>query len=266
MITLEQGEIPRDRWGRPNLPGVGICTRVSTLAKTLDDTGGLMKWGARMTAIGLAQSPDLSAEIAVTDPSQRSRIDALVGKAQDRARAGAGASLGTAIHGASESVDRGESIDHLPESIRKDAGAYRALIEAAGLVPLAAETFVVCDELAVAGSFDRLLQGPNRVVIADLKTSGSADTAKYAGLAWSIQLAAYAHAKPWLPGRGVVAWSEVGLPEPDRERGLVIHVQQGAGVARLYSIDLRVGWRAARMAAEVRALRKTKEVASPVEL
>lgn len=70
------------------------------------------------------------------------------------------------------------------------------------------------------------------MLIGDLKTSGSADTARYASLSWSIQIAVYAHSFPWLPGQGVVSWSDVGLPAPDLEKGLVIHVQQGTGLAR----------------------------------
>ena len=61
---MEDMELPRDRWGRPLIepPDGGKAkpyTRVSTLAKTLDDKTALSKWLCRQTAIGLAQRPDL---------------------------------------------------------------------------------------------------------------------------------------------------------------------------------------------------------------
>ena len=61
--------VTRDRWGRPLIipPDGGkpvAYTRVTTVAKTLEDEGGLSKWMMRMTALGLAQRPDLYALVA----------------------------------------------------------------------------------------------------------------------------------------------------------------------------------------------------------
>ena len=58
---MSELEIPRDRWGRPLITPVGggkpePYTRVSTLAKTLDDKTALSKWMCRQTAIGLART------------------------------------------------------------------------------------------------------------------------------------------------------------------------------------------------------------------
>lgn len=261
--TVAPDLIPRDQWGRPVLDGVAY-TRVSTLAKTLDDMSALTRWSGRQTAIGLAGSDDLIAAVATTSPDDKQTLNRLVERAQDRAKARRGADLGTAIHAATETLDRGGSLDGIPTAVRADAEAYRRLIDRAGLRPLAAEMFVVCEELHAAGTFDRLLRGPNRVLVADLKTSASADTAKYAALAWSVQIAVYAHARPWLPDRGLVGWTDVGLPEPDLARGLVVHVRQGAGEARLHSIDLTAGWDAARLAVDVRGWRARRDLARPV--
>lgn len=54
MIELDQGEITRDRWGRPRLPDLGTLTRTSTLAKTLDDQSSLSAWKARKAIVGVA--------------------------------------------------------------------------------------------------------------------------------------------------------------------------------------------------------------------
>ena len=57
-------EISRDRWVRPLITPVGGgkpvgYTRVSTLAKALDDTTNLTAWKLRTAAVGLAKSPSV---------------------------------------------------------------------------------------------------------------------------------------------------------------------------------------------------------------
>jgi hypothetical protein len=262
-MLLPPVEVPRDRWGRPKIDGRAY-TRVSTLAKTLDDTRALMLWQARQTALGVALSPDLIAAVATTDPTDKRALDGIVSQALERAKTKAGATLGTAIHRATELADRGEPINGLPENVRGPAEAYRATMAGLGLTPLAAEVFVTAHDVNAAGTFDRLLKGPNRTLIGDLKTSENADTAKWAGTAWAIQLATYAHGKPWTPEKGHCEWSDLGLPVPDQERGLIIHIQPSTGKVRLYSVDLVGGWIAAKLADEVRAMTKfnyTTEIA-----
>jgi hypothetical protein len=223
-----------------------------------------MGWKARQTALGIALSPDLIAAVATTDPGNKRALDAIVAQAEERAKSKAGATLGTAIHRATELADRGEALTYLPDTVRGPAEAYRATMAAAGLEPLAAEVFVTAHDVNAAGTFDRLLRGPNRTLIGDLKTSENADTAKWAGTAWAIQLATYAHGKPWTPSLGHCEWADLGLPEPDKERGLIIHIQPSTGTVRLYSVDLTAGWIAAKLADEVRAMTKfnyTTEIA-----
>lgn len=257
-------EVPRDRWMRPVIDG-NTYTRVSTLAKTLDDMNALLDWNARITALGLARSEDLIAAIATTDPDDKKTLNKIVAQAKERAQSTAKATIGTAVHAATVLADRGQDLNGLPDKVKTDAHAYRAALDSHGLTPLAAELFVVADHVNAAGSFDRLLRGPNKVVVADIKTSANPDTAKWAGLAWAIQIATYAHGRPWLPGRGVVDWAELDLPEPDLNRGLVIHITQGTGTVRLYTVDLRAGWVAAQLAREVLDHRKL-QVATPIPI
>lgn len=263
MLDLPHTEPPRDRWQRPVIDG-RTYTRVSTLAKTLDSSEALLLWNARQTVIGMARSEDLIAAAATTDPDDKKALNGIVNQAKERAASTARAAIGTAIHKATEVLDRGGDLDGLPDKVKVDAHAYRDLMTARNLTPLAAETFVVCDEVGAAGSFDRLLQGPNRCLIGDIKTSGNPDTVKYAALSWAVQLAIYAHAKPWLPGRGIVEWADLNLPTPDQLRGLIVHIVQGTGQVKLYSVDLTGGWVAAQVAAEVRDLRALKSHATPI--
>jgi hypothetical protein len=266
VLDLPHADPTRDRWGRPVIDG-RTYTRVSTLAKVLDDTRALMDWNARITAIGVARSEDLIAGIATTDPDDKKTLNALVGQAKERAQSTAKATIGTAIHSATELLDRGQDLNGLPDKVRVDAEAYQDTMRMCGLTPLAAEMFVVCDEVNAAGTFDRLIQGPNRCLIGDIKTSGNPDTHKYAALSWALQISVYAHSRPWIPGRGIVDWTDIGLPTPDLERGLVIHIVQGTGQVKLHSVDLKAGWVAAQIADEVLAIRKypniTQQIPTP---
>lgn len=252
-------EPTRDRWGRPIIDGV-TYTRVSTLAKALDDTNALLKWGARQTAIGLSKSHDLIALAATTDPTDKTTLNKIVSQAQERAASTAAASIGTAIHKAIELLDLGQDTTGLPQQVMRDARAYQRATLTLGLQPLAVETFVVCDQVGAAGTFDRLYQGPTRALIGDLKTSANPDAHKWAQVAWAIQLAVYAHGKPWLPGRGIATWADVNLPEPDHKRGVIVHVQQGTGQVRIWSVDIEQGWVAAQIAMEVLAARRFKPI------
>lgn len=262
MRTIEQGEINRDRWGRPVIDGVSH-TRASTLAKMLDDQGGLLKWAQGMAGLGTATSPDLIARFTTTKPEDKKALYSLGREAMDRARTSAAANTGTAIHAATELIDLGHDLGLLPTEIADDARAYRRAVEAVGLTPIIGELFVVCPELRVAGSFDRLYQGTRSALIGDLKTSGSPDAAKYAGLAWSIQCALYAHSQPFIDGK-VRTWEWAGLPAPDLDTAAIVHLVQGQQITKVYRLDLRTGWQAALVAAQVRDLRATKGLAELV--
>ena len=259
MIELPPVDPPRDQYDRPLLDGVAY-TRASTLAKALDDQGSLINWSARMTAIGMSRSRDLIAATAATDINDKSALDRLVNRAKDRAQSMGKADIGTAIHRVTHLLDLGQPVDNQPDHVQAAARAYQSTMAVKGLVPLAAEVFVVCEELGAAGTFDRLLQGPTRTLIGDIKTSDNPNVVRYAALSWAVQLTVYANGRPWLPNIGIVEWADVGLPQPDLKRGLVIHVPQSGGQVRLHSIDLVAGWQAAQLAAEVRDWRKRKDL------
>jgi hypothetical protein len=265
MLKIDGSTVKRDRWERPIIDGTPYA-RASTIANALDDQHNLINWAARMAVVGMATSPDLIAAAATTAADDKKALDQIADAARERAKSRAGATIGTAIHTATEMLDLGENISILPIEIRQAAHAYKALIEAAHLTPLAAECFVVNHELQTAGTFDRLLQGPNRVVVGDVKTGGNPDAVKYSALSWAIQIAVYANAQPWHPEHGVVTWADLGLPEPSLTHGLVIHVVQDTADAHLYSIDLEAGYAAAKIARTVYDLRKVKGLATAVSV
>lgn len=256
-------EIERDRWGRPQILQADgkrhPYTRVSTLAKALDDLNNLMAWKARKTAEGLVRRPDLLTRAAGalstgdpdTDWPTKRELNSIVGEATEAAGATKGASAGTGFHSLTEALDRGVLDPTLvPQADRERLDDYRAAMD--GYEVLDIECFVVNDELAAAGTFDRLVLCPDgRVRVADLKSGKS--EADYP-LATTIQIAIYANGKRYDPETGQRAPLHADL---DLTTGLLIHLPATGGCAVL-PLDLELGWKAAQLAAQVREVRKWK--------
>jgi len=253
--AAEANEVPRDRWGRPMiLPPDGgepiPYTRASTLAKALDDLSQLMAWKQRKTAEGLIRRPDLLTRVAGalangdpdTDWQTKRDLNRVCDEATEAAGASKGNSAGTGFHSLTEAIDRGEEPLFVPPADVPRLDAYRAAT--AGYKALDAEVFVVCDELQVAGSFDRLWLCPDgRIRVGDLKTGKS--EADYP-LATTIQVSIYAHGWRYDPADG----SRYGLGgDLDLTTGLLIHMPPRGG-CDVIPLDLVKGWHAARLAAE----------------
>lgn len=257
-------EIPRDRWGRPLIvpPGGGESrpyTRVSTLAKTLDDQSGLMSWKQRKTAEGLTRRPDLALRVAGalangdpdTDWPTKKALTAICSEAMDAAGASTGASTGTGLHALTEAIDLGRELEFVPDHVQDRLDAYRAAM--AGYVVLDVETFVVCDELQAAGTFDRMLLTPEgNIVVADLKT-GKSEADWPSGAA--TQIAVYAHGVRYDPATGERTPLHADL---DMTTGLLIHMPAATGGCDLIPLDIVQGWASAQLAVAVRAVRALK--------
>jgi hypothetical protein len=211
----------RDQWGRYLVvpPGGGKpvgYTRVTTVAKSLDDGGGLAPWKAAMTASGIiirrglrSQWEALIAEYG--DPwyaggdakRQAKRLveeSAAVGGANDRSE------VGTALHTITSMVDLGKTPQHLTEETERLVRAYSDGLTEAGIIvlPGAVELVTVLDSVRVAGTFDRVVTVPGFEVplIADLKTGANLD---FSWNSIAVQLAAYSRGEAlyrqgWLAG------------------------------------------------------------------
>lgn len=247
----EVAEIPRDRWKRPLIIPVGggepvPYTRVSTLAKALDDTTQLAAWKQRKTAEGLVRRPDLLTRVAGaiangdpdTDWPTKRDLNDICAQATEAAGASKGSSSGTGLHALTEAIDRGDEPLFVPPGDVPRLDAYREAT--AAYTALDSEAFVVCDEVRAAGTFDRLWLCPDgRVRVGDLKSGKS--EADYP-LATTTQLAIYAHGKRYDPETG--ARTELH-PDLDLAVGLLIHMPPSGG-CRVIPLDLERGWRAAR--------------------
>jgi hypothetical protein len=259
MFTRPATDIPRDRWGRPLIDRVDggkpiPYTRVSTLAKALDDKTALTQWKCRQTAIGLSKRPDLVTKTAAVGEDRRALNEvvdeALAAAASDRA-----ANVGTALHAFTERIDAGEHPEDLvphTDPLYLDLCAYREATKHLSME--AAELFVVCDELQAAGSFDRLITIPDvGMVVGDLKT-GQHEPDYPHGVAQ--QIAIYAHGTLYDPDQGrIAALADLGVRT---DVGLLIHLPAERGTCDLYLIDLDHGWDLAQTAVAVRAAYKTK--------
>lgn len=255
-------ETRRDRWGRyqvlpPNGDKVIGYTRATTIAKILDDTSSLMAWNSRMTALGLAQRPDLVALVATTPQDDKKTLDGIVKRASEAGGATVRRDLGTAIHGMLE--ERLNNPDAIaPPPYQADIEAIIQAVADAGLhfVPGMAERIVVNDDLQIAGTFDLLLTDGQETFISDLKTGSSV---KYGGLGFAIQLAIYANAHNlYTQGAAKDGSQDIREPMPDINRsvGIVIHCQPASADVRLHWVDLEAGQEALETALEVKRLRK----------
>jgi len=244
----------RDRFGRPVVLGTAR-QRASTFAKVLDTPGGLPAWYGRQTALGLAGSPDLLAEVSTLKATDKTRLDQVVSAAMEKSDSFAGRRMGSALHSAADLIDQGESLDNLPESLVTGATVYKEAIR--DLDPVASELFVYSERFDVAGSLDRLFVTPDEeTIVGDLKTTTSPDSAKYNAVAWALQVAAYATGKPYCAEHGLMEWEDLGLEEPSLELATIIHYPQGQDYATRYDVDLGNALRAADIAVRVRSLRK----------
>jgi hypothetical protein len=254
---ITQEIVQRDQYDRPLINGKPY-TRVSTLAKTLDDTSNLQKWSNRMTALGVAQHPTLAADLADKTPDDKRTVDLLVEQAKQHVDAHKGARKGTSIHYITELLDYGEPVDDVDGEDLADARAYHAAVRALNMEPVAAECFVANTHVRAAGTFDRLVKHDAGYVVTDIKTGNSADpkyAAKYNSLAWSMQLATYANAQPW--SDGFLRWEDWGFTTPYTKLGVVWYIPRGSGVCHPITVDLEAGWAAAKLAAQVLQIRRS---------
>lgn len=269
-----------DRWGRYLIVPPGgskevAYTRVTTVAKALDDGGGLAPWKASMACTGLLMRRGLRAQWEALlaehpnpwydSPEGKKRCKRLVeecaavGGANDRRE------VGTALHAITALVDLGKTPPHLAAETEAGVRGYRDGLARAGveIVPGHVEVTVVLDDHRVAGTFDRLVTLPDfdRPLVADLKTGANL---AYSWQSIAVQLAAYARANA-IYQQGATAADDVRCPMPDvdRDHGLVVHLNADTNHLELHLVDIVSGWEAFEQSMWVREWRQHRHLASP---
>jgi hypothetical protein len=251
-------EAPKDRWGRYVIEHDGTkksFSRVTTIAKSLDDEGALTAWKGRMTATGLVQRPDLLAA-ASTVLEDRGALDRIVQQSIEAAGASSKANIGTALHQVTQQLDLGRKPAILP-GLQADVDSYIAGINAHGIIfdENLIEVLLVNEKYGYAGTADRIarLRSRRRKQVFDLKTGNI----EYAINSIAVQMAMYANAEYIYDWR---TKTQLPMPEMDKSRGIIIHLPAGQAKLDLYEIDLEAGWEAAKLAIQVRDWRKRKDL------
>lgn len=251
-------DFERDGWGRPLVPDpdtgeMVAYSRASSFARPLENRHNLELWLCRQTALGVAARSDLQLSV-LAHKENKKVLDDLVKQAQEEAKSSSRATIGTALHALTEAVDRGEQLpEGLSDTYAADLAAYKAATK--DLEVVAMEQRVVCDELKVAGTFDRVVRYKGKLVVADIKSGASTD---YSGLTFAVQVACYAHGLLFnLDAYERMAWP--GGETPRHDHALVIHLPAGEGRCSLKWLDIREGWEAAHMASVVKTLQKKKD-------
>ena len=254
--------------GKPDLKTTTPYTRVSTFASSLADMGGLLKWSLWHCALGFGRNPDLAAMAGVFGPTvddmsrhDKQALDRLIETAHDRSGGIAKANHGTAVHAMTE-PDRDPFV---PERMAADVASYHAALEHYGLKVVATEQFIVNDELQAAGTFDHAYEltkpldfGDGLILPPGYRPLGDKKTGKLHLDSQSIQLAVYAN--------GALYDGETGertAIEASKDYGILVHIPKGEGRTDLYLVDLKIGYAAAKLAAQVRKHRTRKDIGRP---
>lgn len=252
-------EPERDRYGRYELPDpetgkIRPWTRVTTLAKTLEDQFGITNWKIRSTIIGLTLRESLMDLAYASDPDDKKQLADIAEKAMQAAQVDEKANQGTSLHKYTERLDAGEPV-RAPARWQSHLDAYTAFKERKGILthPAMIERITVVPELSCAGTIDRIVKHEDTPKIGDLKTGGDM---KFGGMSMAIQLAIYSHGDG-LFNQETNEWEPMpaGLSQTE---GLIMHLPSGEGEPQLYRVDLVKGWQMAKASVLVRDWRKDK--------
>ena len=251
-----EAEPKRDGYGRylitPPDGGKAVpMTRATTVAKALDDTEGLQKWMKRQVAYGMAQRPDLVAAAATTEPGDKKRLASIAEDAMSAAGSSAAATVGTALHRATELADLGLEV---PEMFAERVGEYERTLKAAGITvdPDLVEAVLVLWQHQIAGTTDRIVTVGGRRYVFDLKTGEAIYPHSFA-----VQCFLYAAADHVYDFRTETLRP---MPEVDQERAIICHLPAKGGPCTLHWIDIAAGREALEHALWVRTWRRRRDL------
>lgn len=251
--------IERDTYGRYKITPAGTkraksYSRVTTIAKAIEDTHNITMWKLRNALKGVADRKDLLLQIQTLDPEKDKRtLDRIAETCLELGGGTKAATTGTAIHSILEKHDRGAYTlgEKPPAELVETIQTYAEVLKAneVTVLPEWIETVLVNDEDQYAGTVDRIVQIGGVHYIADLKTGKTLD---FGGLGFGSQLAAYAHCThATSDGK-----DRRELPPVNQQRALIIHAPSNAlHHVSLHWIDIENGWAAFQLAMQVRAMR-----------
>lgn len=264
-----------DRWGNPVFPhpetgAEQSWTRATTVAKALDDGGGLINWTGAMVAGGAYLRNDLIGQVGARwpmDETNKGEIYGLVQKLKDAGGGSVGRNAGDTLHEMRRRMNQGEELRPM-SPWAEDIKAMLDVEERAGITidPQWVERTVCLPELGIAGSFDFLAEVdgwpvPDELVVSDYKCGKVGD---YSWPAWVTQLSIYAAAPL------IWDWDKrefEPMPPVSRKRAFIVSAPAGTASAEIYVVNIEEGMRAIKAALWVREYRKTaKHLARPARL
>lgn len=255
-----------DRWNRYVLvdPFTGqshAWTRATTFAGSIRDSYALNQWQQRMVVKGMSLRPDLVAKASALDvKNDKDKMDKIAETAKDFAGAKIAANTGTAIHTFAENLNKGEMrVEDVPEVVRNDLRAYQQCLPAFGLeiVPHLVEQIICVPQFGVAGKFDEVLREESGTyVMGDVK---SGQNLSFNWLEIAVQLALYANGlnRSGIYDKSLKKWVKSDI-RVRTDYAVVIHIPAGKGTCELWELDIREGWEAATLCADVRERRAKK--------
>lgn len=256
----DEGLIRNGRYYVPGPDGVERSyTRITNHAKELASLYGVHHWEQRLLAHGIGLRPDLAAIAASIPVDDKKAWPSVIEDALKAGGRDVAANQGTALHGFCAGLLTGslQWADVLPE-YREDVEAYFRELKRVGLrqVPELTEVTVRNDDYDTVGTLDTgLMDHEGALVVGDIKTGAKLDLAQ---LSFAIQLALYARAR-WMLSNGVM----VPAPQWRTDYAIVIHVPHGSGQAFSHRVNLDIGYAAARVASESRALNSLNNIMTP---
>ncbi|UZT28719.1 hypothetical protein [Nocardia phage NS-I] len=248
----------------PDIDGAGDrgYTRVTTGAKTLDDTAGLERWKLRSVVRGLKDNPHLLEDIDLyQDPWEVNKdLERAADKAHEAAGGVKASEFGTAIHAWCEAVELGHvPFSDVPPEFAPFVEVYFRELAKWGIThPLDpsgrpyVERIVYNPETGWVGTFDNLfILADGSWVVGDKKT---AKDLAFSYLAISIQLGDYAGATHILSLDGT-HWEP--MPKVRQDIAVVLHIPSNAEPAKAeaVTIELAAGRVAIEAALRVREMR-----------
>lgn len=250
--------------------GTDAYTRVTTGAKTLDDTAGLERWKLRSVVRGLKDHPNLLEDIDLYGEPWEVNKD--LERAAERAHEFAGgvraSEWGTCIHAWAEAIELAAvTWEQIPAQVAPYVEVYLRELARWGIVTPPdpsgrpyVERIVYNPVTGWAGTFDRIYQlADGSTVIGDVKT---AKDLAFSYLVISIQLGTYADANLILSLDGQ-RWEP--MPEVRKDMAVVLHVPSNAEPARAeaVTINLDCGRAAIEAALTVRNMRSAAKNVIP---
>lgn len=262
-------EDDKDGYGRYLLDATGKgkqpFTRATTIAKMLDNTGGLEIWKQRKAAKGVASSPALTARAAVTPLDDKVAWREILAAADVHSGGDEKRDLGSAFHTFHEHVAdmTDEEYAAVPHELRVTYERYRAELDRLGIREVLTEFTCANTEIGVAGKGDAIFQlADGRFVIGDRKSGRITDYPHAA----CVQLAIYANADV------LISWDSNGatirqpMPELDKTIALVVDITIGdenTAAVHVYELNIWSGWAAALLSTKIRAWRNRRDLITP---